>query len=206
MPPEISIELVLAVWGAVVATIIAIFEIQKEYRQRPKIKVDATLSFRSCEEQGELRGVRLKVQRGPDIMTEEALVLVTIRNFGRQPNQICAVYVETENNVTQIIPTPLPAILDPNTSVTAEAQPEWFAPQILDETPHQPAELLWVKVVSIGALDALGKKHSISKENLKTLAQACEKLPLRIGVFKNKRTGYFISAFQTKDRSVLVQK
>jgi hypothetical protein len=70
---KLSIELILAVRGDVVATLLAIFEIVKEYRQRPKIKVAARMLFRSCSEEEDAHGVKVKVQRGHDLLTGEAL-------------------------------------------------------------------------------------------------------------------------------------
>jgi hypothetical protein len=203
---KLSIELILAIWGAVVSTILAIFEIAKERRQRPKIKVDATVSFHTCNEEKETHGVKVKVQRGDDILVEEALVEITIRNFGLQPIQITAVYIETENNSTQVIPKGFPVILQPNTSVTANVQPEWFAPVTLDEKAPKSGTLKPREVISIGVFDALGKEHPINKENVESLVESCRNLPLRVGVFKHKETGNLVTAFQIKDQAVKLKK
>ena len=200
---EVSLELVLAAWGAVVATTVAIFEIAKEYRQRPKIKVDASMLFRSCGEDEETHGVKIK---DPNWGADETIVTVTIRNFGLQPIQICAVYVETETDITQVIPTGFPVILQPKTSVTTNVQPEWFAPVKLDKKPDETAGLQSEQVVSIGLFDALGKKHPINKENLKPLTESCRELPLRVGIYKHKLTGDLVTAFQTKEQVIMMKK
>lgn len=201
-----SIQLILAIWGAVLSTVLAIMNVAKEYRQRPKILIDATMSFRPCSEDEDTHGVKVKVQRGHDVLLEEALVEFTVRNAGLQPIQISAVYVKVESTITQVVPSGLPVVLQPNTSVTVKIQPELIAPLKLDEKMPKADNLLPVEVVSIGVYDALGKKHPIKKESLSKLVTSCRELPLRIGVFKHKETGNLVTAFQSKDQMMLINE
>lgn len=203
---KFSIELFLAIWGAVISTVLAIIAIIKELQQRPKLKIEAELLLRSCQEDEETHGVKISVKRGDDILFEEAVVMFTIRNIGLKSIQVNAIFVETENEVTQIIPTNFPATLESNTSIASEVQPEWFVPSKLSENKKHKEKLKPEKVISIGIFDALGNKRIIAQEMADKLLTSCKKLPLRIGVFKHKRTGNLVSAFQVKDKSILVKK
>ena len=203
---QLSIELILAIWGAVVSTVLAIMQIMKERRERPKVLVDATMSFRSCSEDEDTHGVKVNVKRGQDVLLEEALVQFIVRNSGLQPIQISAVYVETGPTIFQVVPSGLPVVLQPNTSVTAKIQPELVAPLALDEKAPDTNTLKPVEVISMGVFDALGKKHPISEERLGKFVKSCRELPLRIGVFKHKEKGHLITAFQIKDEFTIIQK
>lgn len=203
---KLSIELILAIWGALVSTILAVITIVKEYRQRPKILIDSTLAFRPSNEEEDTYGVKVNIKRGDDILTEEAFVEFTIRNAGLLPTQINAVYVEQEFIITQIIASGLPVTLQPNTSVTVKIQPEMIAPVKLNVKESEDYSLDPEEVISIGVFDALGKKHSVNKDNLNKLVESCRKLPLRVGVYKHKKTGNLVIAFQSKDQSALIKK
>jgi hypothetical protein len=203
---KLSIELILAIWGAVLATVLAVINIIKEYRQRPKLSVDAKLISRPCGEDEDTHGVKIKVERGLHIISEEVLVEFTVRNSGLQSIQVNAVYVETETNIAQIIPSSFPVVLQPNTSVTASVQPELFVPLNIDPEALETDVMQLDVVLSIGIFDALSNKHSVDKEKLDKVVKSCRALPLRVGVFKHTDTGKLVTAFEMKDKGILIYK
>lgn len=193
-----SWSLILASWGAFVSTSLAILQVIKFFKERPRLRVSASLSFATCgEDKEDTYGVKVMVKRGSDLLCEEALVSFTVRNFGLQSLQISSIYVETFKSITQIIPENLPVILQPNTSITVNIQPEW-----LSERGNKKS----LPLQSAGVLDALGKKHSLDRKELGELQSACEELPLRIGTFRHNETGDLVTAFAMKDPAVFINK
>src|SRR5436853_3145591 len=112
---------ILSIWGAVIATILAIIQIAKAYRDKARIKVDADLIFRPVKEDEPIKGTRILVE---DRGFREVLIRITAANHGKQPLQITGVILEEEStgNITQVLPEKLPAVLDPSTSLTIEIQ------------------------------------------------------------------------------------
>ena len=52
---------ILAIWGAGLSTVLGIIQLLKHFRDKPKIEVDATLLFKPCNEQDEVKGTGRKV-------------------------------------------------------------------------------------------------------------------------------------------------
>lgn len=201
-----SLNLVLAVWGAVVSTSLAILHIFQAIREKPRICVEALLVTRAASEGQDTHGVLLHVQRGQNLFWEESDVEVTIRNSGHRACQITDIFVESESFINQVRPEPLPFVLDPNTSVSVLIQPEWFAPILpaneKSEDPGQKDDT----VLAAGVFDALGEKHNIRKESLSELVRTCRELPLRAKLYRHKETGNIITAFQSKDNARFLRK
>ena len=132
---------------------------------------------------------------------EEADIEVRVRNSGDRACQISDVFVETDKAIQQVKPAGLPIVLDPNTGCSLRVQPELFAPKVLKDD-----EMVDQSVESVGVMDALGKKHRISEENLEQLLRRCRELPLRTAIYQHKETGNRVIAFQVKDQATLVTK
>jgi hypothetical protein len=89
-----------------------------------------------------------------------------------------------------VIPSGLPALLEPNTQVQVEIQKEW-----LDD----------VAVVRLGVLDALGRIHAINPKHPASLAQRSNALPSNKREYRHRETGDVVKAFQVKDKAVLTK-
>lgn len=199
---NLTMGLLLAIYGALLSTALAVLTIVKFLRERPRISVEAIPLTATASEGDETHGVLVRVRRGDDVVWEQADIEIRIRNAGDQASQITDVFVETATAIQQVRPNDLPVILDPNTSCSVRVQPEYFAPK----TTSDEGELEDVPVEAVGVFDALGKKHRISKENLATLVRRCGELPLRTAVYKHKETGNVVVAFQVKDPGTIVPK
>ena len=182
-----ALQVVLALWGAVLSTVLAIIELLKHFRDKPRIVVSADLSFRAANKEADLKGTLIETDHGPN----EVLLAITAANHGKQALQITACLVEEMNgNLQQVIPSGLPALLAPNTQVQAEIQKEW-----LDD----------VKVVRLGVLDALGRIHAIDPMQLAQLVQKSNALPSNKRKYRHRETGDVVEAFQVKDKAVLTK-
>lgn len=199
---QTSFNVLLAIYGALLSTGLAVLAFAKFRRERPLVSVDATTVFTPAREGDDTHGVLIHVERGDDILCEEADVEIRIRNAGAAACQISDVFVETATEIQQVRPEGLPIILTPNTSVSVRVQPEYFVPK----RPTKEGDLELTRVQAVGVFDALGKKHLISKENLASLVQQCGKWPLRTALFKHKESGNTVMAFQAKDRATILKK
>jgi len=199
---QLTMGLLLAIYGALLSTALAVLTIVKFLRERPRISVDAIPITAPASESDETHGVLVRVRRGGDVLWEEADIEIRVRNAGDQACQISGVFVETATAIQQVRPNGLPVILDPNTSCSIRVQPEYFAPK----TPTDEGGLEEIPVEAVGVFDALGKKHRISKENLATLVRRCVGLPLRTALYKHNETGNVVVAFQVRDAATIVPK
>ena len=120
--------------------------------------------------------------------------------------QITNIFIETNSYIQQIYPDGLPVILQPRTSVTVRVQPEFFAPVSLKNFGGNKYELIDDELISAGAFDGLGKKHKINKKRLSLLNKKINELPLRRGIYKNKKRGNVVIAFQAKDKAKIIKK
>ncbi|MCK4571043.1 hypothetical protein KAT84_03735 [Candidatus Bipolaricaulota bacterium] len=183
-----SLQVVLALWGAILATALGIIELLKHFRDKPRILVSADLSFRAATKEADAKGTLIETDHG----LNEVLLALTAANHGKQPIQITACLVEEANgNLQQVIPPGLPALLEPNTQVRVEIQKEW-----LDN----------VNVVRLGVLDALGRVHSIDSSHVAHLVQRSNALPSNKCEYRNRETGDGVKAFQAKDKSILTKR
>ena len=204
---NISIELILGAWGAIVSTIVAIFGIVKELNEKPRISISVHNISASISE---ARGAHVQVQHGDDLLEENWYPELIIRNRGKLATQIICFYKDTKDSIEEIVPTGLPIVLEPRTSHVIKLQPEYFvdASFRIDEKRERLSspEIKYHPIVSAGVIDALGKRHNIKKKNLLDLYNLYSQLSLRYGVFKNKSTGNYIIAHQAQDKIKLVKK
>lgn len=194
-------ESALALYGALLSTVLAGISILKFIRERPQVLVEAEIVSLPASEGADTYGVLVRVKRGGDLMWEEKDVEVRIRNAGRQAIQIADMLVETDDTILQIRPEGLPITLEPNAQHFVRVQPECFVPKTLCGK-----DLHDVPVVSVGILDALTKKHSISKENPEALLAHRRALPVRTGAYRHRKTGTTIVAFQARDSIRMLSK
>ena len=178
---EIDLKLLLSAWGAIVASILGIIKIYEFRKEKPNILIDAEVFYSPCNKEDNTYGVKVELQRGPDLLWNQALVKFTIRNSGNKPIQIISVFCEKAKQVTQITTPELPVVLDPNTQQQLDLQPEFFSGELN----------------KIGVLDALGERHTIELTQFNALTSEVRDLPLRIKKYKNKEKGHEVEAFQT---------
>ncbi len=183
-----TIGTVLAIWGALLSTVLGVVELLKHLGDRARILVEADLSFRPTEPEAATKGTRVQTKHG----WQEVLLSIRMANRGRRPMQITACVVEENNgHMTQVIPDQMPVVLDPNTSLQVEIQKEW-----LDEG----------EVTFFGVVDALGRKHGASGDALLGLLRRCRELPTNRKQYRHKETGELVTAFQAKDQAVLSRR
>lgn len=206
MDLDLSIELIIGLWGAVIATALAVLEIAKSLRDKPRVVPRFQLLMIPSREDAQTHGLVVRTQRSHDILWEEADVEVSVANEGRVPIQIASVNVETERSIHQIVPDGLPVILEPNTAQSVLVQPELLAPLTVSQGEQEAKNMIPIEVIEIGVMDALGKKHSISKADRNKIVGHCRALPLRTAVYRHKDTGNLVTAFQSADTARLVSK
>ena len=180
-----TVALILSIWGAALATALAVVQIWKHVQDRPQIRVEAHLSFLAIDADADTKGTMIQTEHGP----QEVLLTVNVVNQGLRPLQITACVVrESNGNVVQIVPDQLPVVLEPNTRVQCHIQKEW-----LDDD----------EVSRFGVVDALGRTHSIDQNALGKLLSQCRKLPSNKASYRHKETGEMVKAFQAKDKATL---
>jgi hypothetical protein len=183
-----TIQTLLGLWGGILATVLGIVQLVKHFRDRPRILVSASFSFRPTDSAADIRGTLVETEHGPN----EVLLSVTAANHGKQPLQITACLIEEVNgNLQQVIPAGLPALLEPNTQVQVEIQKEW-----LDD----------VEVVRLGVIDALGRIHEIDRSQVAQLVHRSNTLPSNRREYRDRETGNIVKAFQVKDKAILTRK
>lgn len=178
----------LSVWGAALATILAVIKAVEFFRNKPRIKVRAELRSQTTDRNADIKGTLVDTKHS----VKEILLSFTAINEGRQPLQIIGCLVEDANgNLNQIIPAGLPALLQPYTQVQVEIQKEW-----LDD----------VEVRRLGVIDALGRIHAIKPSSMTQLVQRANELPSNKKEYRHRETGEIVKAFQMKDKGVLTRK
>jgi hypothetical protein len=199
---EMSIQTLVAIYGAVLSTGLGMLTLLKFLREKPRISVDAQPVTKPASETSASHGVLVRVRHGHDVLLEEADVEMTVSNAGGQGCQITDVFIETATSIQLVRPEGLPVVLATNTSCTVLVQPELFAPKRLSDD----GQLIDETVLKIGVFDAVGNKHRIPKKNLIAIVDKCRQLPLRTAVYQHKETGDRVVAFQVRDAARLMPK
>jgi hypothetical protein len=194
-----SVESVLSVYGAVLATSIALAQFVTWWRKRVRVEVRTRIvrsSLGGVEPQIS-RGTAVRVVRHADEFWEEILVGLEVRNKGGTPVQIVAVLVEFVDSgmVTsfQIVPDPLPSVLQPGTRIECSVQKEF-----LDSASA---------VTFFGVVDALGRRYAPPKAESIDVIGSSWCLPTRIGQFRSRKDANAppVSAFPARDRAQMSQ-
>ena len=190
-----SLEGVLSLYGAALATILALAQFIAWLRRRVNLEVVTGIT-RGAVDEGERessKGTPICVRRDDSDLWEEALVAIEIRNRGGTPVQIVGVLVEFiedgKLSSFQVIPEPLPSVLQPVTRIECSIQKEFldFAPAI----------------VFFGVVDELGRRFAPARSESVAVISASWKLPTRVGNYRRRdgKDGETVSAFQMKDRA-----
>lgn len=181
----------LSLWGAFISTILGIIRLIEFFRNKIKILVRAQLVFNPINEDEECKGTKVNIERAG---LKEILLEVEVINSGRRAIQITSIVIEDNltTNVTQVLPEKFPVLLDPLTSVKVEIQKEW-----IDKTD----------VKFFGVIDALGKKHGIKTDSLKSLLAETNKYPSNKKKYVSKTNSKeIVEAFQVHDKSVITTR
>jgi hypothetical protein len=182
-------SLYLALWGAILSTILAVIKIVSVFKDRPRLKLTASFIYTSINETDQIKGTRVDHEKSGPM---EVLLRFKVVNYGTKPLQITGIIIESEGmNYNQVRPVNFPVVLDGLSSVEADIQKEWIDKE---------------EVSLLGVVDALGKRHSITKANLQYLLDANQKLPSNKKKFMHKETGEIVTAFQAKDAGILIKK
>jgi hypothetical protein len=178
-----TLKTILAVWGALLSTILALKALMSSARDKPRIKVNAELIFLSCNESDSTKGTKVYNEKSG---WSEVRIRVKASNSGSKSLQIVSVYIDEEKSSHQIFPENIPVVLEPRTQVETTIQKEWIDKSQINE---------------LGVLDALGKRHAIEAIGLEDLLKKSNALPSNKKKYRQKKTGEEVEAFQVADRS-----
>lgn len=176
-----TLQTSLAVWGAALSSLLVLKALLESVRDKPKINVSADITFIPCDEDKPTKGTKIHNERSG---WSEILIRLKASNSGSKSLQIVSVYVDEEKTSHQIFPENIPVVLEPRTQLKTTIQKEW-----IDKS----------NILSLGVLDALGKRHPIGKSELKELMLKSNALPTNRNKYRNKTTGEEVEAFQAKD-------
>lgn len=191
-------ELFLAIWGATIATILAVKEILAAIRNRTDIRVAAVMTYAASTEGVDTHGTLYRDMQTNPPAWKEANIEIIVKNQGEQPCQITDVLIEDEVNYVRVTPPQLPAILAPKSSIALLVQPE-----VVDMRLPTPADgsvpPQGPPVLSIGVLDGLGKFYRASDDQVTRVVTAARALPLRFVEDRQSEPGLIRWALQMKD-------
>lgn len=186
----------VAVYGAVLATALALSQAFGAWRRRTRIAVVLELVHSAGPAS---YGTSLKVKRGDDLLDEAVTAHITIRNLGGMPVQALGVALEStdfesETRLTyQITPNGFPLVLDPGTTVEGVLQKEHF--DMLEACTF------------MGVVDGTGRRHGVSRRQAAQFLTECWRLPTRVGVFARRDDPTVqIAAFQTAEQARLTTR
>lgn len=185
----------VAIYGAILATLVALAQLWNWWHRRVRVKVHVRVATRPIgEAEGETaRGTAVLVRRGRDELWEEFLVSFEVRNAGGAPVQIVAVVLEhTEGEVLhsiEIVPEPLPTVVAPATKVDFSVQKEFID--------------LASSVIFFGVVDALGRRYSAHRSQITNVIEASWSAPTRVRMYQRRDDveGPPVKAFQMHDRA-----
>lgn len=194
-------DTIVAVYGAVVATAVAVGQGFSWWQRRVRVRVEVSIERRalSRDESDTCRGTPVTVVRSGSDFLEEVLIAIRIANVGGAPVQISAIALEhvadDKLSLFQIFPEPLPVLLEPGTQVTCSIQKEF-----LDVASG---------VVFFGAIDGIGRRYSAVAEANIDVIGASWGLPSRVGWYQSRVEGYEaekVQAFPVRDRAVMTSR
>jgi hypothetical protein len=179
-----------SLWGAGLATVLAIFQIKNLLLDKADIKIEADITFQTANESDPEYGTRQKTPHG----IQEMAVNFVISNRGRRAIQIVSIFIEgKQGQLNQVESKNLPAVLEGGRQITTTIQKEW-----LDDP----------ETIRIGALDALGKRHSLTPSAASELIAYSRSLPSNRRQYRKKDdpTQPPIWAWQIRDRATLATR
>ena len=187
----------IALYGAVVATGVAVFQVGTHFRDNPRITVTASFSYSASSEdqRSTTRGTLRRLERDGVALSEEMLISFNVVNHGRRAVQISSVYCEDLQGSTfrvfELTPAPLPVTLEPLSSVEMSIQKE-----VID---------MMDSVSSIGIVDALGRRHEISVDEAIEISRISWNNPTRVAWYRRRDSSDMppVRAFQLQDNARL---
>ncbi len=189
----------IAIYGAALATLIAIGQGLAAVRHRARVGVSVGFTFTALDESNResAHGTPLQFDRGGESSWEEALLRLTIRNEGGVPIQVVAVVIESlkqdgELNISQFAPEPLPHVLEPGTRIEITMQKE-------------PIDML-DNVAFFGVTDALGRRYAPKVEEVRGAVRQSWDLPTRVRKYSRRDDPAAppILAYQNRERESLI--
>jgi hypothetical protein len=188
----------LAVWGAILSTIIAIRQLVSWRQERTLVDVSAGIVQYavSVDDADDPPDPRLIVVRGNGGLTFGLGLSVGVSNKGTRGVQISSVYFRDAKSEHQVSPSELPAVLEPNTRIDVMLQLEWIASLSSGNR-------------SMGVLDALGRRHAVDTSAFGQIQDRIADLPTRNRKYRRKDGGSVdlaeeVEAFQAFDKATLV--
>ncbi|MGK4579616.1 helix-turn-helix domain-containing protein [Kitasatospora sp. HPMI-4] len=142
------------------------------------LRIQAELQFGAGADErgGEPLGTPVHVRRGRDVQLESVALQIVVVNESRQPVQVTAVVfedlVKDVLNIHHIMPEPLPAVVEPRSSLEL----------ILEKEPIDAVDA----ITFIGVVDGLGNRHALPAEAVRTLAAKCWDLPTRVALYRRR--------------------
>lgn len=187
----------IALYGAFVATGVAVFQVGTRFRDNPRIAVTASFLYlaSSEDEQSTARGTIRQVDRDGVVLAEEMLISFNVVNRGRRAVQISSVYCEelqeSAFRVFELTPAPLPITLEPLSSVEMSIQKE-----VID---------MMDSISSIGVVDALGRRHEIPADDAVEVARVSWNAPTRVAWYRRRDSPEAppVRGFQIQDNASL---
>lgn len=193
-------EIVIAIYGAALASLIAIVQAVAALRRRVRIGVSAELTFAALDEKDResTHGTPIRIDRSGDVGWQEALLALTVRNEGGVPVQIVAVVIESlapngQLIISQFAPGGLPHVLDPGTRIRIAIQKE-------------PIDML-DNVTFLGVADALGRRYTPKADEVRATVQRSWELPTRVQKFvrRDNRSRPPVLAYQNREREAAIE-
>lgn len=190
----------IAIYGAGLATLLAVGQGISAFRRRARIGVGMAFSFGALNEndRDQAHGTPVQVKRGGGSQWQEALLRLTVRNEGGVPIQIVAVVIESlgkdgELTISQFTPEPLPYVLEPGTRIEVLMQKE-------------PIDML-DNITFLGVIDALGRRYKPDADELREVVQRSWGLPTRVQSYvrRDDPTAPPVLAYQNRERSAAVE-
>jgi hypothetical protein len=189
---DLDTATIISIYGASLSTLLGATQVVAWARNRPRIKVDARISYAPLNKSDVkgAKGTPVYVQHGDDILLEQAIVNITVVNEGALALQISAILIEELNDrivsTKEIIAKPLPHALEPRTSITISFQKEF-----IDEASS---------ITFIGVVDALGRRHAPPRERALMLIEQSWGLPTRLRKYQRRDDHTkTVFAFQARD-------
>ncbi|MFD4325668.1 hypothetical protein ACFWQC_13605 [Nocardioides sp. NPDC058538] len=164
----------IALYGAALASVLAVSQGASAWRQRTRIEVRAHFEY----EVHNTSGTPVLVERGDDTRMERVAVRFTIRNLGGKPVQVSGVLIESLDSskmtlhTHRITPMGIPIVLDPGTEAETVIQKEQI--DLLDSCTF------------LGIVDGTGRRHGVPSDQAAEIVKQSWSLPTRVGVFQRR--------------------
>lgn len=153
------ISLAIAIWGAILSTVLAVIYVYDKIMDKGKVYVHADIE----------RLDHPNSPHPPDPHEKfENRVRLTVINCGRRAVQVLGiVLIEAASDekwiMHKITPSGFPVVLEPETTIEPVITIQWL---------HYHKNAIW-----LGVVDALGRMYGLSRAELESLLDEAEQLP-----------------------------